>query len=91
MNLLGDKIEPAVKHISIFSGERQGKTLQYANPIMYSADELHEMSIWCINTFGKPGYNLVKKKQIWDYQQSPDYWFWFYEEKYLAMFILRWS
>ena len=85
-------LEPAPKHISTISGDRRGETVHYANPVMYSADELHEMSMWCINTFGKPGetnINTLEKK--WDYQQSPDYWFWFYDEKYLMMFILRWS
>ena len=97
MNSLGDNVvqnlEPAQKHISIASGKRKGEaeTIYYANPIMYSFDELHDMSMWCINTFGKPGRNLIKNEKIWDYQQNPDYWFWFYEEKYLARFILRWS
>lgn len=84
--------EPEPKHIGTFSGERRGETVHYANPIMYNSDELHDMAMWCINTFGKPGecdLNTLTKK--WDYQQSPDYWFWFYEEKYLVMFMLRWS
>ena len=95
MNSPGDNeiLEPTQRHISIGSGKRkeEAEIIYYANPIMYSVDELHDMSMWCINTFGKPRHNIDKKKQIWDYQQTPDYWFWFYEEKYLAMFILRWS
>ena len=84
--------EPPPKHISTFSGERRGETAHYANPIMYNSDELHQMVMWCIDTFGKPGeinINTLEKK--WDYQQSPDYFFWFYDEKNLMLFILRWS
>lgn len=84
--------EPLPKHISTFSGQKHNQTRYYANPVMYNGDELHQMVLWCIDTFGKPGeinVNTLEKK--WDYQQSPDYFFWFYEEKYLMMFILRWS
>lgn len=84
--------EPQPKHISTLSGYRGKDKVHFANPIMYNGDELHQMVMWCIDTFGKPGecdLNTMTRK--WDYQQSPDYFFWFYDEKYLMMFILRWS
>jgi hypothetical protein len=89
---LDETFEPVTKHLSTIKGNRKGETVHYANPVMYGVDELHQMVMWCIDTFGKPGQcdlNTLTKK--WDYQQSPDYWFWFYDEKYLMMFMLRWS
>ena len=44
---------------------------------------------WCWATFGHPGTDPdTGVKSGWDYHGS---WLYFYEEKYVRMFILRWS
>ena len=97
MNSPGDNViqkwETPEKHISIASGKRKGEedTIYYANPIMYSFAELEEMAEWCYDTFGPQGYNQSTMQSAWDFQNDPDYIFWFREEKHLMMFILRWS
>ena len=81
------------KRITTFQLESKifHQTHYYANPIMYSFDELNEMSKWCWKTFGEPGYHQATMTIIWDYRVDPDYMFWFSEEKNLTLFILRWS
>ena len=85
--------EPAAKRIATLTRESKifGETLHYANPIMYSFDEMFEMAKWCWATLGPAGYNQCNMQTVWDYQSDPDYIFWFGEEKHLMMFILRWS
>jgi hypothetical protein len=85
--------EPAARRIGTLTRESNifGETLHYANPIMYSFTELAEMEWWCWQTFGDPGHRRETMHTVWDYQTTPDYIFWFGEEKHLMMFILRWS
>ena len=85
--------EPTPRRIATFTKESKifGETIHYANPIMYSFDELFEMAKWCWATFGESGYRQDTMTTIWDYRSDPDYVFWFGEEKHLMMFILRWS
>jgi hypothetical protein len=93
--IIVDDFEPATRHIATFT--RDSKLLidktpyHYANPIMYSFAELEEMAEWCYDTFGPQGYNQSTMQSAWDFQNDPDYIFWFREEKHLMMFILRWS
>ena len=85
--------EPIPRRIATFTKESKifGETMHYADPIMYSFEELSEASAWCYKTFGSPGYRHDTMTTVWDYQYDPDYIFWFREEKHLMMFILRWS
>jgi hypothetical protein len=85
--------ESVARRIATFTRDSKvfGETLHYANPIMYSFDEIFEMAKWCWNTFGSMGYRHETMTTVWDYQSDPDYVFWFGEEKHLTMFILRWS
>ena len=103
MSLHGDRVtsvwiddfgfEPAPKRIATLTRESKifGETLHYANPIMYSFDEMLEMAKWCWATFGATGYNQETMRTVWNYRLGSDYVFWFGEEKHLMMFILRWS
>jgi hypothetical protein len=44
---------------------------------------------WCWATFGHPGTDPdTGVKSEWDYHGG---WLYFYDEKYVTMFILRWS
>lgn len=44
---------------------------------------------WCWATFGHPGTDPdTGVKSGWDYHGG---WIYFYDEKYVTMFILRWS
>lgn len=88
-----DEIQPAPRRIATFSRENKifGDTFHYANPIMYSYDELAKMRNWCWETFGTPGYNMETMTTVWDFHAYPDFVFWFGEEKHLMLFILRWS
>lgn len=85
--------EALPRRIATFTKESKifGETLHYANPIMYSFDELFEMAKWCWATFGYSGFRPEINTTVWDYRSDPDYIFWFGEEKYLTLFILRWS
>lgn len=85
--------EPAQRRIATFTRESKifGDTFHYADPIMYSFYELNEMSKWCWQTFGEPGYHQNTMTTIWDYRVEPDFMFWFSDEKNLMLFILRWS
>ena len=67
------------------------QTHYYANPIMYSFAEMEEMAYWCHDTFGPRGFNQNNMQTAWDFQNDPDYIFWFSDEKNLMLFILRWS
>jgi len=96
MNLIDDfKPIPTTRRIHTFIGDTRLLINQtpyhYANPIMYSFEELNEAAKWCFDTFGHPGHNQETMQTVWNYQSSPDYIFWFGEEKHLVMFILRWS
>lgn len=81
------------RRIATFSreGKITGQTYHYADPIMYSFAELEEMAYWCHDTFGPRGYDQNKMHVTWDFQNDPDYIFWFDDEKKLILFILRWS
>lgn len=68
-----------------------GETFHYANPVMYSFDELEKALRWCQKTFGSPGYRVDTMKTVWNYDVDSGYVFWFGEEKDLMLFILRWS
>jgi hypothetical protein len=68
-----------------------GEVYYYANPIMYSFEELSEAAKWCYETFGSPGYRPETMTTVWEYSLDSGYIFWFKEEKHLMMFILRWS
>jgi hypothetical protein len=85
--------EPAQRRISTFTKESKifGETFHYANPIMYSFEEMEEMAYWCHDTFGPRGYRQHTMELVWDFNADPDYIFWFSEEKHLTLFILRWS
>lgn len=85
--------EPTPRRIATFTKESKifGETMHYANPIMYSFEELSEASTWCYKTFGSPGYRHDTMTTVWDYSLDSGYLFWFGEEKYLTLFILRWS
>ena len=53
------------------------------------ASKFMEVWKWCWATFGHPGTDPdTGVKSGWDYHGS---WLYFYEEKYVTMFILRWS
>jgi hypothetical protein len=103
MNLRGAKVtgvwidefafEPTSKRIATFTKESKifHQTHYYANPIMYSFAEMEEMAYWCHDTFGPRGFNQEKMHTAWDFQNDPDYIFWFSDEKNLMLFILRWS
>lgn len=84
---------PATRRIATFTKESKifKDTFHYANPIMYSFDELHKMAEWCYHTFGPPGYDVNDMITVWDYHSDPDYIFWFSDEKNLMFFVLRWS
>ena len=44
---------------------------------------------WCCATFGHPGTDPdTGVKSEWDYHGG---WLYFYDEKYVTMFVLRWS
>lgn len=81
------------RRISTFSRDSKifQQTHYYANPIMYSFAEMEEMAYWCHDTFGPRGFNPKKSQTGWDFQNDPDYIFWFSDEKNLMLFILRWS
>lgn len=85
--------EPTVKRISTFYQESKifRETMYYANPIMYSYEELAKMRDWCWEAFGAPGFDIDTMKTTWDYNTDPDVIFWFSDEKNLMFFILRWS
>lgn len=103
MNLRGAKatsvwlddfaFEPSQRRIATYTRESPifGEVYYYANPIMYSFEELYEATKWCLETFGVYGYRPNMMKTVWNYESHPDYTFWFGEEKHLVMFILRWS
>lgn len=96
MNFIDDfGFEPAARRIATFTVDSKlliDKTpYHYANPIMYSFEELSQAAKWCFDTFGEAGYNQETMQTVWNYQPSPDFLFWFGEEKHLMMFILRWS
>lgn len=48
-----------------------------------------EVWAWCIQTFGHPGTDPdTGVKSDWDYHGASLY---FYDEKYVTMFLLRWA
>ena len=48
-----------------------------------------EVLEWCWRTFGHPGTDPeTGKKSEWSYQGG---WIYFYDEKYVTMYLLRWS
>lgn len=85
--------ESAQRRIATITRESKifHQTFHYANPIMYSLAEMEEMAYWCHDTFGPRGFNQNNMQTGWDFQNDPDYIFWFSEEKNLMLFILRWS
>lgn len=85
--------EPAPRRIATLTRYSKvfHRTYYYANPIMYSFAEMEEMAYWCHDTFGPRGYKANNMQTAWDFQNDPDYIFWFSEEKNLMLFILRWS
>jgi hypothetical protein len=85
--------EPSRRRIATFTKQSKifGETFHYADPIMYSFEELSEAAKWCYETFGSPGYRPETMTTVWEYSLDSDYIFWFKEEKHLMMFILRWS
>lgn len=85
--------EPAQRRIATFTRDSKifHQTHYYANPIMYSFAEMEEMAYWCHDTFGPRGFNQNNMQTAWDFQNDPDYIFWFSDEKNLVLFILRWS
>lgn len=85
--------EPAQRRIATITRESKifHQTFHYANPIMYSFTEMEEMAYWCHDTFGPRGFNQNNMHTAWDFQNDPDYIFWFSDEKNLMLFILRWS
>jgi hypothetical protein len=85
--------EPTPRRIATFTKESKifGETFHYANPIMYSFDELVDAAKWCFQTFGGPGQDQDTMKTVWDYSTEGGYTFWFGEEKHLMLFVLRWS
>lgn len=87
------KFGSSPRRISTFTKESKifGETHYYADPIMYSFDELAQATKWCFETFGEPGYNQNTMKTTWNYSNEYGYLFWFGEEKYLMLFLLRWS
>jgi len=53
------------------------------------ASKFMEIWNWCRATFGHPGTDPdTGVKSNWDYHSG---WIYFYEEKCVTMFILRWS
>ena len=53
------------------------------------ASKSMEIWEWCCATFGHPGTHPdTGVKGNWDYHGG---WIYFYEEKYVTLFILRWS
>lgn len=92
--IIVDDFEPMAKRIATFTRDTRlliDKTpYYYADPILYSGEELRGMVDWCWKTFGTPDYQKTMHA-VWNYQSHPDYLFWFREEKHLMMFILRWS
>ena len=85
--------QPAARRIATFTRDSKifHQTFHYANPIMYSFAEMEEMAYWCHDTFGPRGFNQNNMQTGWDFQNDPDYIFWFSDEKNLVLFILRWS
>ena len=48
----------------------------------------HQVWRWCWDTFGHPGTDPDSGiKSDWDYHGG---WIYFYNEKYVTMYILRW-
>lgn len=85
--------EPAQRRIATFARDSKifKQTHYYANPILYSFAEMEEMAYWCHDTFGPRGFNPKNSQTGWDFQNDPDYIFWFSDEKNLMLFVLRWS
>jgi hypothetical protein len=53
------------------------------------ASKFMEIWNWCWATFGHPGTDPdTGVKSEWDYHGG---WLYFYDEKYVTMFVLRWS
>ena len=50
---------------------------------------LREVITWCWVTFGHPGTNPeTGVKSLWDYHGG---WIYFYDEKYVTMYSLKWA
>jgi hypothetical protein len=60
----------------------------YFNRMHDPHDNFKKIYAWCWATFGHPGTDPeTGVTSDWDYHDS---WIYFYDEKYVTMYILRW-